>query len=307
MKPVIPVFFAADDNYLPFLAVSLGSVKANASKNYDYNIHILHSGLDSDNMRRTAMLDEDGFTVRFDDVTDKLSAISKSLQLRDYYTGTTYYRIFIAEMFPEYEKALYLDSDTVVLGDISELYNHELGDNLVGAVTDETVSGEPVFCDYVQKALGISPDNYFNAGILLMNLKAFRRENFYEGFNRLLRLYKFSVAQDQDYLNVLCRGRVLYISSEWNKMPMPTETRIPPKLIHYNLTRKPWHYNNVPYREYFWEYARKSEFYREIIDVRDSFTDERKLADSECEKRLIALAAREAADPANYYRKYAAM
>ncbi len=42
---VIPVFFATDDNYIPFLDVAIGSLIENASKNYFYDIHILNTGL----------------------------------------------------------------------------------------------------------------------------------------------------------------------------------------------------------------------------------------------------------------------
>lgn len=306
MKPIIPIFFAVDDNYLPYLAVSLRSLKDNMSDACACKIHILHSGIRTESAARIANLSDENFSVCFADVSDRLTTLAQKLQLRDYYTCTTYYRIFIAEMFPEYDKALYLDSDTVILGDICELYNHALGDNLVGAVPDETVLDVPVFCDYVKDALGIPAERYFNAGILLMNLKKFRDENFYEKFNELLHRYKFSVAQDQDYLNVLCKDRVLYIAPEWNKMPIPANGCGIPKLIHYNLTRKPWHYPNVLYREYFWEYAEKTEFYAEIRAARDAFTDEHAKADALCEQRLVALAASEAENPANYYRTYVA-
>lgn len=303
----VPLFFAVDENYLPYLAVALRSLKDNASRNRTYAVRVLHAGIDGRAADRICSLGDDWFTVEFVDVSDRLRVIAEKLQLRDYYTCTTYYRIFIAEMFPDLHKALYLDSDTVILSDIAELYDHDLGDNLVGAVTDETVSDVPEFCDYVKDALGIQPQKYFNAGILLMNLQKFREEGFYEKFNDLLHRYKFSVAQDQDYLNVLCGGRVTYLPSEWNKMPIPSRRAQPPKLIHYNLTRKPWHYADVLYREYFWEYALKTEFFDEIMEVRDGFTAEHAQRDAACERRLVALAAEEAQNPANYIRTYGAL
>lgn len=300
----VPLFFAADENYLPFLAVAIKSIKNNASKSCRYNVHILHSGIPEKSAARILEESDERFYIEFNDVSEKLDSIAEKLQLRDYYTGTTYYRIFIAEMFPEYDKAIYLDSDTVILGDVSELYIQELGNNLVGAVTDETVSDVSAFRLYVKEALGIEPNKYFNAGVLLMNLKKFRDENFYGKFNSLLGKYRFSVAQDQDYLNVLCKNNVYYVSRLWNKMPIQNNSLAIPKLVHYNLTRKPWHYPNVLYREYFWEYAQKTSFHDEILSVLDNFTEEQKLADAECEKRLVALALSEAKNPLNYYNKY---
>lgn len=305
MKNIIPIFFAADDNYLPYLAVALRSVKENASENYKYKIYILHSGVSEVYAEKITAMQNENFSIEFTDVSEKLTEISSRLHMRDYYTGTTYYRIFIADMFPEYDKALYLDSDTVILGDISELFNHDVGENLIGAITDETVLSVPIFKSYVKDVLGIKPKNYFNAGIILMNLKKFREENFYEKFADLLQKYKFTVAQDQDYLNVLCAGKVTYISPEWNKMPIPGENDPAPKLIHYNLTRKPWHYKKVLYQEFFWKYAKQTDFYGEIENALASFTEEDAKRDAECEKNLLRIAESEINSAVNYSRLFA--
>ena len=78
-----------------------------------------------------------------------------------------------------------------------------------------------VFQDYVEKVVGvIDYNNYFNAGVLLMNLDELRKYKFQEKFLYLLEKIKFEVAQDQDYLNRLCKGRIKIINSAWNKMPI---------------------------------------------------------------------------------------
>lgn len=305
MKPIVPIFFAADENYLPYLAVSLKSIYENASRGYKYEIHVLNSGISEESADRILKLAAEDFDISFDNVSDKLKTLFGKLHIRDYYTCTTYYRIFIADMFPQYDKALYIDSDTVILGDISELYGHDIGDNLVGAIADETVMDVQAFSTYVEYALGIRPEKYFNAGILVMNLKKFREEDFYTSFTELLGLYRFSVAQDQDYLNVLCKDRVFPISSEWNKMPIKTDYLTSPKLIHYNLTRKPWHYSDILYEEHFWHYAGMTEFYGEIMNTRELFDEENAKKDAECERKLVALAASEADNPSNYFNTYA--
>lgn len=305
MKPTVSLFFAADQNYLPYLAVSLCSIKAHADRSRKYSVTVLHSGISEESAGRITSMSEEGFTVRFTDVSEKLAALGDRLQLRDYYTHTTYYRIFIAELFPELDKALYIDSDTVALTDVGELYDHDLGDCLVGGIPDETVSITPIFRNYVEQTLGVHADDYFNAGVLLMNLKAFRKENFFGKFVDLLGKYRFSVAQDQDYLNVICKDRVLYISPLWNKMPIPSPSAATPKLIHYNLTRKPWHYSNVLYREHFWEYAKKTDYYDEIAAVLESYGEDRKKADAACEQSLLRLAESESLRPDNYRRIYA--
>lgn len=57
-----------------------------------------------------------------------------------------------------------------------------------------------VYKKYVSEVDGLDPSMFFNAGVILMNLKSFREENFYERFADLLKKYKFTVIQDEDYL-----------------------------------------------------------------------------------------------------------
>ena len=141
MKKTIPVFFATDDNYVPFLGVTLKSMMANASENYFYEIYVLSTKLKDENIEKIQnLVNEEArkiFKIEFVNLTEQLEKVTAKFSLRDYYSMATYYRIFIPDMFPQYDKALYLDCDIAIIGDISELYNHELGSNYIGAIQDE--------------------------------------------------------------------------------------------------------------------------------------------------------------------------
>lgn len=172
----IPIFFACDDNFVKFTIVAITSLKANASKDYIYDIHILYTKMSEEMKKVTLTLSDETFNITFDDVTDYLKSVNYKLHVRDYYSKTTYYRLFISEMFPELDKALYVDSDMIILGDISELYNHELGDNYVGACNEQAMVQEECYGNYVEKCLGISRNKFFNAGMILINCKQFREK-----------------------------------------------------------------------------------------------------------------------------------
>lgn len=305
-KPIIPIFFAADDAYSPYLGVSIASLKENASKSYFYQIYILNTGISDYYRKCLNTFNCEYLQIEYVDVTNKLEMISERLHTRDYYSKTTYYRLFIADMFPEYDKALYLDADITVLGDISEFFNIEIGENWVGAIPDDVVNGFQEFIVYSENVLGIPAPNYFNAGILIMNLKKFREVNFLEKFADLLSRVKFSVAQDQDYLNALCVGHVHFVSKKWNRMPIPDPSFDVNELclIHYNLTAKPWHYNNILYGEHFWKYAKMTPFYDFLINVLNSYSEEEISKDKECEVNLKRLALKEANMENTYYTMY---
>lgn len=285
MKQEIPIFFATDNNYIPFLAVAIRSLIDNASKEYNYKILILNSGITDENIFNIKGFENENFKIEFVNVNEKVESIAEDLsfRLRDYYTNSIYYRLFIPSLFPDYEKALYLDADITVIGDISKLYMEDLGDNLVGAITDEVVSNDDTFIKYVEKAIGIEAKNYFNSGILVMNLKEFRKEKIEDKFIHLLSRYNFDVvAPDQDYLNYLCSGKVKYIHKGWDKMALIEDKNFDESnlhLIHYNMFQKPWKYSNVPYEEYFWEYAKNTSYYNEILKMKKAYGEEAKKKD----------------------------
>ena len=280
-KSVIPIVFAVDDNYAPCLGVTIASIKENASKDYKYKLYILIDKLSVANRVKLFSLSTPNFNIEFINVKEKLDTIKGKLHLRDYYTNTTYFRFFIPALFPKYSKILYLDSDLLVHGDISELYNKDIGDNYVGAIQEEVMALFKVFGDYVEQGLGVPCKDYFNAGIMLMNLKQLRAIKIEEIFVDLLSKYKFEVTQDEDYLNVICKGRTILFDLSWNKTPIENpEFKLDKiNIVHFKLSHKPWHYDGVLYSEGFWDYAKMTPYYKELLSVKNNFSDEDKKND----------------------------
>ncbi len=301
----IPIFFACDDNFVKFTIVSIQSIKANASKEFDYHIHILCTKI-SEPMKKAALsLSDEKFLITFDDVSDYLKSVDYKLHTRDYYSKTTYFRLFIPEMFPQLDKALYIDSDTVVTGDVAELYNHDLGENYVGAAQEQAMIQVQPYGDYVEKCVGIKRDNYFNAGMLLINCRQFREKKLFERFIKLLHEYKFVAAQDEDYLNVICHNRVAWIEGNWNIEAFCKILYEPKdfKLIHYIMTAKPWHYKDCPCAEYFWKYAEQTPVYEQIKKTLEDYTDEERKNDSRIMEKLTETAVSEANREDNYLNR----
>ena len=301
----IPVFFACDENFVKFTAVTIKSLIANASKEFSYDIHILCTKISEEKKRKALELASEGFKIYFDDVTDYLKSIGYRLPIRDYYSKTTYYRLFISEMFPEMDKAVYLDSDMIVLGDISELYSHDIGENYVGACNEQAMVQTDVYGTYVEQCIGLDRNKYFNAGMLLLNCMQFRKQKILDQFIRLLHEYSFAVTQDEDYLNLICKDKVFWIENSWNvetygEIKYSAETA---KIIHYLMVGKPWHFADVPFGEIFWSYAKQTPFYEEIHSVLEKYTDEQRKNDYESVERLAKLAESETNRPDNFLKR----
>ena len=272
MKQEIPIFFSTDDNYIPYLDVAIASLISNASKEYCYRLIVLNTGLKPENISKIKLNECDGFVIDFIDISNSLKTIKTHFKNVYHFSVATYYRIFIASLFPQYDKIIYLDCDLVVLGDIAKLYNTELGDNIMGAVSDQYVSSTKEFRIYAEKAIGVNPDTYFNAGVLLISLEQFRKNDIENKFIKLIKDYDFDLLDpDQAYLNYLCYGKVCILPNGWNKSPTEIVCEGNKNIVHYNLYKKPWQYDDVIDGKYFWEYAKHSPFYEVILGVKEAF------------------------------------
>ena len=292
MNRIIPIFYACDDNFVKYTIVSLYSMIQNASVEYRYKVYVLHTEISEETQRKVQALKNDNFSIEFVDMTDYLKSISDKLPLRDYYSKTTYYRLFIAEMYPEYNKAIYIDSDTIVQGDISEFYNTDIKDAYVGACHEQVMLQVDEFGTYVEKVVGVSRYNFFNAGILLINCDQFRLKFVLDKFLDYLHYYNFVVTQDEDYLNLICKDHVYWIDQRWNtevfcEISYPIEQA---NMLHYIMTSKPWHYEDCKHADIFWRYAKETSVYEEILDVLHSYSDEEKEKDKLVQEKLVKLA-----------------
>ena len=271
----IPVFFSTDDKYIPYLDVAISSLIENASKEYRYRIIVLNTGLIADDVAKIKQNEREGFAIDFVDISAEIENIKSRFKNVYHFSVVTYYRLFIASLFPQYDKVVYLDCDLVVLGDISELYHTELNDNILAAVPDHFVRSTGEFRKYAKKAIGVNPDGYVNAGVLVINLEQFRKNEIEEQFIRLITEYDFDLLDpDQAYLNYLCQNKIYNLPNGWNKQPDPTAACQGKKnIVHFSLYKKPWQYDDVTDGEHFWKYAKNSPFYETILKRKAAFGD----------------------------------
>ncbi len=268
----IPIFLSADDNYLPFLDVTLRSLIANASREYQYKIIILNTGLNPKSIEKIEALEDENFSIEFADISPAVSYIKYKLPNYLHFGLATWYRLFIQSLFPQYDKILYIDCDVVVLDDISKLYFTDISNYNIAGVVENWILHSPIFSHYTKEAVGIESENYINAGIMVMNLAAFRRDQIEEQFVHLINTYNFDVIDpDQAYINYLCRDKIKYLPFEWNRTPIESVECASPKIVHYALGDKPWHNPDMFLGEYFWQYAKDSSFIDEITKMRDEF------------------------------------
>ena len=120
-----------------------------------------------------------------------------------------------------------------------------------------------------------------------MDMKALRKFGYLSALVDTINKYDADlVAPDQDYMNVILRGKILHLDAKWNMEPaeeLPKDA----KLVHFNLFNKPWHYQNVPQEKIFWNAARGTGFYGELKRQQQAFDVEKQKADREKIEALI--------------------
>jgi len=291
-KKHVHIFMASDDNYVPYLMVTVKSISLHSRPDYIYDITVLTEGLEQQNVRKLRHLELENVNIIIVNMEKIVEPLRKQLRetLRDYYSEAIFYRMFIASMYPRLTRAVYIDCDVVLVDDIAKLYFTNIGNMILGAVADESISGVPAFCDYVENWVGVPVEKYINSGVLIINLKEYRRSLILERFIGLINKKGFAtVAPDQDYLNYLCKGRIRYLDRGWNKQPK--EDDIPhteeQHLIHFNLYNKPWHYFDVPYSDVFWDVAKQTPYYTDLIGELVGYTDEQRRKDMAGGVKLI--------------------
>lgn len=274
-RPIIVT--AVDENYIYPLAVMLKSLELNLKNTCAVNVFILYSSVII-KLRNEINCSHDSEKMRIKWVKISHYKINK-LKVDGHISVTTYYRLLIEEMFDTADKVIYLDADLVVNRCISELWNTDFNGSHLLAVPNASkksgyVSGERGLPAY--KVLGIPKDSRtFNAGVMIMNLKLWRRDHISSKVLKYLKEYHdYVLWWDQDGLNAILYEKWKPLSAVWNVMTNHLVTFSTwndsllskkeyqnvlhqPAIVHYAGPSKPWHTNYVgPFDGLYFEYAR---------------------------------------------------
>ena len=240
--------FALDQNLKDQLAIVLQSIVDNMKEPAD--VHVLCRGLDQAYYQQLHdFFPEFNFSFYNFDLID----YGDNLRMLSHTTVSTMDRLFLPELLADLDKVLYLDVDILVRADITELFNLELGENVLAGKRTKLKTWRNLVRLITRASLHLTPQNAwelrrrlhatvdmtrgtFNAGVLLLNLRLMRAEEFTANH---LYLIEFCAFNDQDALNVYGGARVLELEPAWNHVPNQDECE-EPKIIHWAGPNKPW-------------------------------------------------------------------
>lgn len=306
--PVKPIFrdavcicLSSDDNYAQYLGVTIASIKANKKATDTFDICVLDGGISFDNKKKTQQLADNGFSIRFIDISGFLADIdTKIFSLNAHFTIATYFRFFIPQIFAHYEKVLYFDCDLVVNADVAELFYTDMENYALEAVYDIDMTrrlATDKFYDrnidkYLTNVLKMEhPTTYFQAGVLLLDITKLKNMDFTNKCLECLKTIQEPMYVDQCVLNSLFDGNYKKLDMRWNvlwqlpyyvkdldrQLPVMAykeyfEARTTPFIIHYASAIKPWKNPEIELADIWWKYARQTPFYEEILCDLNSHT-----------------------------------
>lgn len=262
MADEIHIVFAADDRYAQHAAVAMASILLHAAEPARFHFFVLDDGVTAEKkekMEKTvAALGGKGLTFlaikgeAFDD-------FHVSAQL----SRTAYVRLAAADLLPDIvERVLYLDCDLLFFDDAARLYQMDMAGQPVAAVPDCGIMTSARRRREKAACIGLSAGAlYFNSGVLLLDLGAWRREDY---TRHLLTLAKEKAYphHDQDVLNDFFRDNWQPLPLRWNVIPPvwfmflkvavspwryeAAAARENPGILHYAGSYKPWEYPCYP-------------------------------------------------------------
>jgi lipopolysaccharide biosynthesis glycosyltransferase len=251
----IEIACTIDNNYVSHCGIMLKSLFFNNKGNM-IKINIFHNGIIHDKLNELKNFvinhGHEFHSIQIDETKIENAPVTQHVTL------ATYYRVLMPEFLDkDLDKILFLDSDLIIRKNILELWDTDLTESFVGACLE--------YVDDKYKArLGLTiGSEYFNAGVLLINLKKWREENV---TNNLLDYIKTNseklLSWDQDALNVVLHNKWKKLDIKWNigqnfyrdfnlnqyyslTMQLFNELKMDPSILHFTGSEKPWNYFNT--------------------------------------------------------------
>lgn len=290
--PIVSVVASTDESYAPHMAALVVSIAETIKEDVWLDLIILHGLLTSVTRRNLEELATSfsNISLSFVDMEGEYT----DAKVHSYFPKATLYRLGVAELLHSRNRIIFIDTDGIVNEDLSSLGRMDMEGNLIAAVHDFTMEsfqnmkvpvlqecGELNAMTYCERylAMGAAANDYFQAGLVVMDLAAWRKEKLAKTMisDVLSRPYWFL---DQDVMNKHLVGRVKWLDPKWNVVSLDTRHRsylsnasqttlaradAYPSFIHFAGYGKPWNSAGHAKAQEYWRCLRQTPFYEKTL------------------------------------------
>ncbi len=287
----INVAYGLDNGYTYPTLVSITSILENSDSHSYYLFYLLvdKNSFNEENKKIFRNLEKK--YDRCEIIILEISGEKFSKANLERYPMATYYRLLLADLIPDANRIIYLDGDTLIYSDLSDMYNLDMKDNIILGFVDNSFKKAQEF--------GIRTYRYVTAGVLLINLKKIRKDNYTQKFFEFIDKNQNKLTQeDQTVINIVLHGKIDLLPPEYgiwnfnNKDKLlyhnnynSKNSRIRaynekdvikawkfPNILHF-VRAKPWkkktkHTHNRFHGDW-WFYAKKTDEYEKILSFYD--------------------------------------
>ena len=264
----INIVFTTDKEYSSYLKVALKSLILNKDKDSIYNIYILSIDLNKKTQEELKTFKQND--VEINTVPLKVKTLDKIIDKKInffYVSRADLFKFFIPEMFQNFDKILYLDSDILVLKDISEIYNYNLENKIIGVLPEKTNFKN-------------EENSKYNCGVILFDIKKCSENNITKKLIQAKNNDKKHIYITQPFFHeVLDEAKVKTMPFEFNRFSTTDEKEFKKFnykdlyykndktinslddvdkraiIIHFLAYKKPWQYEKIPFANQWWYYA----------------------------------------------------
>lgn len=252
------IVFGVDGDFIKHSLITMMSI-LDKSNNEIFNFHIISSNINEDakdNFKKLIMDSRHGLSFYYVD-----SDIFKNLRTTELFSRATYFRLLAPIILREEETLLYLDADIICLSPFDNLWKEAQQTADIALVVKEANGNH-------YSKIGLKENNYFNAGMMVINIKKWNDNNISENaftiLNESSQVLKYL---DQDALNIALENKVSFINERYNKIFMlqhdrkgySSDTPENTVFLHYAGADKPWQeWNNQYVCKHYREIYRKS-------------------------------------------------
>ena len=283
----ISVAYGLDNKYTYPTLVSMISILENASKYTFYTFYLLVDKNEFKNQNKEKFMHLEEKYNRCKVNILELTNENLSNARTNRYPVAAYYRLLLAKIIPDLNRIIYLDGDTLIFTDLTEMINLEMNKNIILGFVDNSYKKAEQF--------GIRTYKYVTSGVLLINLKKMRKENVSQKFFDFIDNNKKELAQeDQTVINIVLHERIDLLPPKFGIWNFLNEESVlshnyygnkklgvqaysneeilkgwkQPSVLHY-VRAKPWKkktkYTHIFFHEKWWDYAKKSDEYNNIL------------------------------------------
>lgn len=254
------VISAADDAYVQHYAVMLASF-LDFNPHQEYTFHLLTTELTAESHGKLRdFVRETNIDLRLIDIRGHIAALDQ-LKVTQHVSLATYFRFLIPSVVSaDIEMVLYLDVDLLIQGEVGSLFDLDLGEYAVAAVPDPL--GERYYRDHRLAR----PEDYFNAGVLLINLVHWRKHDVATQALDYARQHPEKLhCWDQCALNAVLKDHVYYLDRGWNRQEKSSNDsdsggqELEVVILHFSGPLKPWLYVcELPSKPIYWVYLKRT-------------------------------------------------